>query len=178
MEVDDSLGKFFTESVLWSPTIQVHRDCIDYWHQILCIKTGVLTSKNTIKELSIKFGEYSGNYLTALACLEKLKIPWKEYQGAKREAASLRMAFLEDQIARKAHDKKMSSEDMVKMLWKEQRSIQEGFNLQQIRGRNNRQPVLKTEVIDFITGIAKTVYTQEEIAIAAAEPTADTSLKQ
>ena len=70
------------------------------------------------------------------------------------------------------------SEDIVKILLKEQRSIQEGFNLQQIRGRNNRQPVLKTEVIDFITGIAKTVYTQEEIAIAAAEPTADTSLKQ
>ena len=36
-------------------------------------------------------------------------------------------------------------------------------------GRNNKQPVLKAEVIDFITGITKTVYTQEEIIIAAAE---------
>ena len=63
----------------------------------------------------------------------------------------------------------MLSEDMVKMLRKEQRTIQEGYNLRQIRGRNNKQPVLKGEVTDFITGITKTVYTQEEIVIAAAE---------
>ena len=147
----------------------MHRDRIDYWHRILCIKTGVLTSKNAIKKLSIKLGEYSRNYLTALACLEKLKNAWKEYQGAKKEVASLRRASLEDEIARKARDKKMSSEDMVKMLRKEQRSIQEGFDSQQIRGRNNRQPVLKAEVTDFITGSTKTVYTQEKIVIAAAE---------
>ena len=79
------------------------------------------------------------------------------------------MAFLEDQIARKAHNKKMLSEDMVKMLQKEQRSIQEDFDSQQIRERNNRQPVLKAEVTDFITGSTKTVYTQEEIVIAATE---------
>ena len=136
---------------------------------IYCVSRGVLTSKNAIKKLSIKLGEYSGNYLTALACLEKLKIAWKEYQGAKREAASLRGAFLEDQIVRKAHNKKMSSEDMVKMLRKEQRSIQEGFDSQQIRGRNNKQLVLKAEVTDFIIGITKTVYTQEKIVIAAVE---------
>ena len=99
----------------------------------------------------------------------KLKIAWKEYQAAKKEAAALRRAFLEDQIARKAHDKRISSEDMVKMLQKEQRSIQESYDSQQIRGRNNKQPVLKAEVTDFITGITKTIYTQEEIVIAAAE---------
>ena len=52
----------------------------------------------------------------ALACLEKLKIAWKEYQCAKKEVASLRRAFLEDQVARKALDKKMSSEDIIMML--------------------------------------------------------------
>ena len=55
------------------------------------------------------------------------------------------------------------------MLRKEQRSIQEGFDSQQIRGRKNKQPVLKAEATDFITGITKTVYTQEEIVIATAE---------
>ena len=73
LEVDKSLGQFFTESVPWSPTVQVHRNHIDYWHRVLCIKTGVLTSKNAIKKLSIKLREYSGHYLTALACLNKLK---------------------------------------------------------------------------------------------------------
>ena len=53
------------------------------------------------------------------------------------------------------------------MLNKEQRSVQEGLESQQIRGRNNKQPMLKAEGTDFITGITKTVYTQEEIAIAA-----------
>ena len=143
LEVDDTLGKFFTGTVSWSPTIQVHRDRIDYLHRILRIKTGVLTSKNAIKKLSIKFGEYSGNYLTTVACIDKLKSAWKEYQVAKKDAAALRSAFLEDQIARKAHHKRMSSEDMIKMLRKEQRSIQEGRDLRQIRGRNNKQPVLR-----------------------------------
>ena len=39
----------------------------------------------------------------------------------------------------------------------------------QIRGKNIKQLVLKIEVTDFITGITTTVYTQEEIVIAAAE---------
>ena len=105
----------------------------------------------------------------ALACLEKLKIAWKEYRGAKIEAASLRKAFLEDKIARKAHNRKVTSKDIIKMLRKEQRSIQEGFESRQIRGRNNKKPILKAEMTDFITGITKTVYTQEEIVIAAVE---------
>ena len=105
----------------------------------------------------------------AIACIDKFKIAWKEYQVAKKDAAALRSAFLENQIARKAYNTKITSEDMVKMLRKEQRAIQEGYNSRQIRGRNNKQPVLKGKVTDFITGIIKTVYTQEEIVIAATE---------
>ena len=58
---------------------------------------------------------------------------------------------------------------MVTMLKREQRSIQEGMESRQIRGKNNKQPVLKAEITDFITGTTTTVYTQEEIVIAAAE---------
>ena len=71
----------------------------------------------------------------------------------------------------------MASEDMVKMLRKELRSIQEGLEMQQVRGRNNKQPVLKAEATDFITGIITTVYTQEEIVIVAVTLTVDFSLK-
>ena len=117
------LGKFFTGSIPWSPTIQVHRDRIDYWHRILWIKTGVLTSKNAIKKLSIKLGEYSGSYLTTIACVDKLKIAWNEYQFSKKEAAALRSTFLEEQIARKAYNKRILSKDMIEMLQKEQQSI-------------------------------------------------------
>ena len=76
----------------------------------------VLTSKNTIKKLPIKLVEYSGHYMTALACLDKLKIAWKEYCAAKKDAWSLRKTFLEGEIARKAHDRKVTTEIMVKML--------------------------------------------------------------
>ena len=93
MEVDKSLGQFFTGSIPWLPTLQVHCNRIDYWYRVLRIKTGVLTSKNAIKKLSIKLGEYSGHYLTSLACLDKLKIAWKEYRAAKKEAWSLRETF-------------------------------------------------------------------------------------
>ena len=70
LEVDKSLGQYFNGAILWSPQIQVHRDRIDYWHCILRIKMGVLTSKQALKRLSIKIGEYSGQYLTTLACLD------------------------------------------------------------------------------------------------------------
>ena len=55
------------------------------------------------------------------------------------------------------------------MLQKEQRAIQEGKDSQQIRGRNNKQPILKAKVTDFITGNVTTVHTQDEIVRAAAE---------
>ena len=58
---------------------------------------------------------------------------------------------------------------MVMMLRKEQQAIQESYPSQQIKGRNNKQPVLKGEITDSITGITKTVYTLEKIVIAAAE---------
>ena len=41
MEVYKSIGQFFTGEVPWLPALQVHRDCIDYWHLVLQIKTGV-----------------------------------------------------------------------------------------------------------------------------------------
>ena len=94
MEVDKSIGQFFTGQVPWSPALQVHRGRIDYWHRVLRIKTGVLTSKNAIKKLSIKLGEYSGHYLTSLACLNKLKIAWKDYRATKKVAWELRETFM------------------------------------------------------------------------------------
>ena len=89
MDVDKSIGQFFTGQVPWSPALKVHCDRIDYWHRILRVKTGVLTSKNAIKKLSIKLGEYSGHYLTSLACLDKLKLAWKDYCAAKKVAREL-----------------------------------------------------------------------------------------
>ena len=106
--------------------IKVHCICIDYWHRVLRIKTGVLISKNTIKKLSIKLGEYSGNYLSALACLNKLKIAWKEYRAAKKVAWSLCDTFLEYKIARKAQIRNTTTENMDMMLKREHGSIQEG----------------------------------------------------
>ena len=81
----------------------------------------------------------------------------------------MRKSFVEDKIARKAHDSNVTTETMKKMMVREQRSIQEGKYSRQIRGRNNKQPVLKAKITDFISGTIKTVYTQEEIVSATAE---------
>ena len=121
------------------------------------MKIRVLTSKKAFKKNKIR--EYSGQYVTTLAALDNLKIAWKEYQVAKKEAAALQKTFLEDEIARKAQDRDVSKENMVKMMIKEERAIQEGIDSRQIRGRNNKQLVLKAEITDFITGKITTVYT-------------------
>ena len=52
---------------------------------------------------------------------------------------------------------------------REERARQEGRDSKQIRGKNNKSPVLKAEVTDFITGTTRIVETQEEIVAAAAE---------
>ena len=79
-------------------------------------KTGVLTSKNAIKRLSIKLDEYSGHYLTILACLDKLKIAWGKYCTAKKEAWSLCETFLQDKNSKEAYDRNVTKENIVKML--------------------------------------------------------------
>ena len=72
-------------------------------------------------------------------------------------------------IALKAEDRNTTTEKMEKSLRREQRSIQEGRESKKIRGRNSKQPVLKAKITDFVTGITRTVYMQEEIVITAAE---------
>ena len=116
-------------------TLQVHRGCIDYFHCALCITKRVFTSKNAIKKLFIKLEEYLGHYLTSFACLDNLKIDWKEYQAAKKEAWVLQKTIMEDKIVRKAHDRNVTTKNMVKMMKHKQQSIQEGIDLQQISGR-------------------------------------------
>lgn len=122
---------------------------------------GVFTSKNVIKNLLIKLGEYLGQYVTVLVALEKLKAAWKEYSVAKKVAASLCKTFLKDKIARKVHDLNVSSENMMKMMLYEELSIQKGQDLKQIRGRNNKHPVLKAEITNFVTGVIRTIDTQK-----------------
>ena len=55
------------------------------------------------------------------------------------------------------------------MMIREERARQEGRDSKQIQGRNNKSPVLKAEVTNFITGTTRVVETQEEILAAAAE---------
>ena len=168
-EVDSKLFKFYNGSTPWSPQIQTHCDRIDYWHSILRAKTRVLTSKNTIKRLSIKLGEYSGQFLNAAEALAKLKCAWKEYRAAKKIANALRLTYQEELMSRKRADRKVTTEQLTKMMICEERSRQEGHDSKQIRGKNIKLAVLKAEVTDFITGISRIMETQEEIVAAAAE---------
>ena len=72
----------------------------------------VLSSKNAIKKLSIKLGEYSGQYLSAEVALQKLKGASKEYRAAKKVASELRRTFQEELMTRKAIDQKVPPENV------------------------------------------------------------------
>ena len=72
-------------------------------------------------------------------------------------------------MSRKAIDRKVTTEQLTKMMIREGRSRQEGRDSERIRGRNNKSPVLKAEVTNFLTGTTRVVGTQEEIIAAAAE---------
>ena len=72
-------------------------------------------------------------------------------------------------ISRKATDRKVTNEQLTKMMIREERARQEGRDSKQIRGRINKSTVLKAEVTEFITGTTRVVETQEEIVAAAAK---------
>ena len=69
----------------------------------------------------------------------------------------------------KAIDCKVTTEQLTKMMIREERSRQEGCDSKQIRGQNNKSLVLKAEVVDFITSTTRVVETREEIVAAAAK---------
>ena len=74
------------------------------------------SSKNAIKKLSIKLGEYSWQYLSVAAALKKLKGAWKECCATKKIASDLKKTFLEELIARKAFDQHMPLELLQTMI--------------------------------------------------------------
>ena len=53
MEVDKSISQFYTDSALWSLSIQTHCDHFDYWYCTLRTKMRIFTSKNTVVVISI-----------------------------------------------------------------------------------------------------------------------------
>ena len=149
-KVDTKMSKFYNGTTPWSPQIQTHQDRIDYLHSILQIKTGVLTSKNAIKKLSIKLGKYSSQYLSAAAALKKLKGAWKEYRAAKKIASDPRKTFQEELMAQKAIDCQVPPELLQKRMIRKDRARHECREFRQISRRNNKCPLLKAEVTDFL----------------------------
>ena len=61
----------------------MYTDRIEYWCQILRQKSNVSTSKNIIKDFSIKIGDYSGHFVTLDKAVAKLKSAMKELKAAK-----------------------------------------------------------------------------------------------
>lgn len=55
------------------------------------------------------------------------------------------------------------------MMLREEKSQQEGWELRHLRARNNKSPILKTQVKDWVIYIVTIIDTQEDIVAAAAE---------
>lgn len=114
--VDKNLLKFYTSTTPWSPELQQHRNQIEYWYRTLCTKTNVLTSHTIIKRLSIKLGEYSGQYLTAAEAIVQLKKAWKDCKAAKTTVHTMRPGFQESYIKQLAKDRNVSQASMKSMM--------------------------------------------------------------
>ena len=95
--------------------------------------------------------------------MKKLKGAWKEYRAAKKIAHALRLTFQEEIIARKAINRKVTTEQLTKIMIREERARQEGRDSRHIRGWNTKCLVLKAEATNFITCITRVVETQEKL---------------
>jgi hypothetical protein len=120
--VGDKLLKFHAGAVLWSPAIQKYRDCVEYWHRVLRIKTDVLTSRTAIKRLSIKIGEYSGYYLSTAEAIVKLKEAIQAYKAAKKEAFKMRVGFNDTLVQAVAKDEDKDPKMVQKTMNREKQA--------------------------------------------------------
>ena len=159
--VDKNLLKFYNGTTPWSPELQQHRDRIKYLYRILRMKTNILTSQTIIKRLSIKLGEYSGQYLTAAEAIVQLKKVWKDYKTAKKTAHIMRTGFQESHVKRLAKDRKISQPAMKSMMEQETKIKEQGRVARAIRGRGIKGPVIKAIAKCPVTGDPIIVDTQD-----------------
>ena len=90
-----------------------------------------------------------------------------QYDQQKRHQVSfgeLSMRFM----ARKVIVRQVPPEHLQRMKIREARARREDHEFRQLRGWNNKWPVLKTEVADFVTSLNILVEMHEGIAAAAA----------
>ena len=161
-DVNKSLCKFYQGSYSWSPFIQSYTDCVEYWQRIVCQKSCVSTSRNIIKRLAIKIGDYLGPFVTRKEAVEKLKIPYKEFKNAKSIAFEQRKEFIDEYIARRAKDHNASPEIMKKLLQREGKQKELGQISKAICKHNTRDPILKFTVKCINTVVTTILETHKE----------------
>jgi len=112
-KVGSKLRIFHTGPIPWSPRLQVFRDAIEYRDRYIRIQLGVLASRQAIKHLAKKIGEYAGIYSSLSVCINRLKLAHKAYKEAKKDATKWRTGFQETFVTAKAKERGLSEEVVI-----------------------------------------------------------------
>jgi len=113
---------FHTGPIPWSPRLQVFRDAIEYWNRCIRLQLGVMTSRQAIKRLAKKIGEYAGIYSSLAVCINQLKLAHKAYKEAKKDATKWRTCIQETFVTAKAKERGLSEEIVIKQMKRKKES--------------------------------------------------------
>lgn len=90
-DIDRRLCHIFAGKLPWSPRLWKFCDVISYWHRIICLCKGVLTSREYLLRLASKLDLFDGYSATLDEAILKLQEAYTSYQTAKKQAWSWRI---------------------------------------------------------------------------------------
>ena len=102
--IDHRLCHIFAGKLPWSPRLQQFRDVISFWHRIIRLRKGVLTSRKCLSRLASKLDLFDGYSATLEVAISKLQEAYTSYRTAKKQAWSWRMDHQESLLAARAWD--------------------------------------------------------------------------
>ena len=98
-DIDWRLRHIFAGKIPWSPRLQKFCDVISYWHRIICLRKGVLTSRKCLSRLASKLALFDGYSASLEEAISKLQEAYMSYRTAKQQAWSWRTDHQESLMA-------------------------------------------------------------------------------
>ena len=142
-EVEKQIRVVKRGEVPWSPKLQVKVDTVDLWLRVIKREQGLAVSGKTIERLMKKTGLFEAKNTSLETAIEKVKVAFKDYYKFKHQAPESRNAHnqrLADALAEQ--NASTRAQELRKMGLIEQQR-RNGRIAKSIRGRGNKQPVVK-----------------------------------
>ena len=89
-DVEDHLRTLNAREIRWSPRLQVYRDTIEYWLQVVKLRKHVKTNWKALKQLAHRLQIYKGYHVGLKYAGLKLQEAYQNYNKERKNAPAWR----------------------------------------------------------------------------------------